>query len=82
MSDCEVRSAAVSSRLDVDDEIPAGLEGVRRSVKTTLLEGSCVNLAASMGPRNPAPPVIRMLFDIFFGDLLVFDLSALGIGLR
>jgi hypothetical protein len=66
MSVWEVRSAAVSSRLDAEDGIPAGRGGVWRSVRTTLLEGSFVNLAASMGPRKPAPPVMRMLFDIFW----------------
>jgi hypothetical protein len=70
MSVGEVRSAAASSRLVLDDGIPAGLWGVWRSVRTTLLEESCVNFAASIGPRKPAPPVMRMVFDMSWWSVL------------
>jgi hypothetical protein len=40
---------------------PFGAGGSCKSVKKIRLEGSCESLAANIGPRNPAPPVMRML---------------------
>lgn len=61
MSSATVRLDAASSRFEAS-VTPAGCGGVCRSVSTTLLVPSLRSLAASIGPRKPAPPVMRMLF--------------------
>lgn len=39
-----------------------GVGGSCKSAKKILFEGSCESLAAKMGPGNPAPLAMRMLF--------------------